>query len=1007
MTNNILQVLIVLGASLFFFLPYVIDAQSGPLDDIETWARDLSNKYSSIATDILRTEEFQNYLNERGSTENQGSTYTIRTRNGTREAMDLASVLEGIISSKTDLVKNMLSTMEDAISDYTRDDGGSPQYIDSSDPNDVAQLNLASSPPFPVPVDKSQSVIKFAPNVDRTSAEMEDHLFISQNLDSVFRDNVDKTTWQYFGSQQGFQRQFPGREWSQNDDGEYQSFDPRLRPWYVGSTSGPKDVLILFDSSGSMGQNNRMAIAREATKTVLETLTVRDYVNVVMFSDSAEPSDCFSETLVRAIPRNVEKLKEFIDNTPANGGTDFVSAFETAFDVLEESQRQGQVSSCETIILFMTDGEASDPSSVIDNRITNDLPVSIFSYAFGSGAGSAVPRKIACNNNGLFAQIPDGGNLRGQMGNYYQYFAAGINNDEVVWTAPYYDASGLDLIVTASAPVYDRRVDPPSLFGVVGTDIQVSELLFEAYTLEEQKSYAFVVNEEGQVLAHPLLKPPSDYTAPPSYTDIADVENTPEIQTIRSRMINKSPGKTTDATVNRILPVGDLQYEGVRSNEYTASYYYRPIPSGPFSVAVVLANDDQQSFSWNSIGSNAVNDSYYHRIDLYLPDAFSVEGNENTGYTTRDTSTVKIAPRGFQEPYEYERFRETESSVEKFTRYMNGKSFTGSPPQLRPRVLTDIRLSRPIESSWMANYESYIKYQYYGSENGVFRAYPGHNLPKNFDNTLRPWYLRAVANTNTDTFGRLTVSTPYEDAADPNQNIVTISRRIAQPQSSSSALSGVMGVDFNFDTFYDDIGNTVDECRQDDYDCYLVDEAGMLVAHSSFLNDEDVSNVFMAQKEELNDVADYLEQNGALEEQEYSDLQTLQTIKYYKLQTGTRTFEVSNRCRTGQYGIAPLTNTNLYLVVAYNQAPGIGNCPQFSPSQDPIDVCSLPAEQGLETCPAFSLNDQQLANLRGGACDTVNSGSADGGIGSSSSGRATVHRALTVMSILAALWILF
>ena len=58
---------------------------------------------------------------------------------------------------------------------------------------------------------------------------------------------VIATRWQYFGSTAGLVRVFPGREWDTNFAGFYNDYDPRLRPWYIAATSGPKDVIIILD----------------------------------------------------------------------------------------------------------------------------------------------------------------------------------------------------------------------------------------------------------------------------------------------------------------------------------------------------------------------------------------------------------------------------------------------------------------------------------------------------------------------------------------------------------------------------------------------------------------------------------------------------------------------------------------------------------------------------------------------------------------------------------------
>ena len=48
-------------------------------------------------------------------------------------------------------------------------------------------------------------------------------------------------------------RAYPGRPWQRNVIGMREDFDPRFRPWFVGATSGPKDVVIVLDMSRSMG----------------------------------------------------------------------------------------------------------------------------------------------------------------------------------------------------------------------------------------------------------------------------------------------------------------------------------------------------------------------------------------------------------------------------------------------------------------------------------------------------------------------------------------------------------------------------------------------------------------------------------------------------------------------------------------------------------------------------------------------------------------------------------
>lgn len=61
-------------------------------------------------------------------------------------------------------------------------------------------------------------------------------------------------------------------------------YDPRVRPWYVAASSGPKDVVVIVDISGSMDDNGRLALAQDAVKSVLDTMNEHTFVNIVLFS---------------------------------------------------------------------------------------------------------------------------------------------------------------------------------------------------------------------------------------------------------------------------------------------------------------------------------------------------------------------------------------------------------------------------------------------------------------------------------------------------------------------------------------------------------------------------------------------------------------------------------------------------------------------------------------------------------------------------------------------------
>ena len=83
-----------------------------------------------------------------------------------------------------------------------------------------------------------------------------------------------KVKWQYFGSTEGISTMFPAARVSKC--GKY---DNRIRPWYVTTaTPSPKNIVILLDSSTSIGLDHNIDAAKDTAKLVVNTLNPQDKV---------------------------------------------------------------------------------------------------------------------------------------------------------------------------------------------------------------------------------------------------------------------------------------------------------------------------------------------------------------------------------------------------------------------------------------------------------------------------------------------------------------------------------------------------------------------------------------------------------------------------------------------------------------------------------------------------------------------------------------------------------
>lgn len=345
--------------------------------------------------------------------------------------------------------------------------------------------------------DFTASTVSLAPDKDRMfpgslSEKEKDSICSSLPADNymIGAYETSKTYWEtrykvlppqmYYGNDDGMFRFYPGV--LQDCPYGESEYDPRVRPWYVAASSGPKDIILVLDTSGSMENADRMSIMKDAAKRVVNTLGVSDYFSVIEFNGSANTISNNVNLLQRATADNKANAIANIDKLKPKGATNFFSGFDLAFKTFSDSETDELSSGCNKAILFLTDGEMGDNKDVLFQLLDNKAAdytdngksaPAIFTYSFGSGADSVVPKEIACRYDGVWSEVKDGGDLAQSMGAYYKYFAnaGGMSEDDfVAWVAPYEYSTTGELGTTASAPVYDRSVNPPILAGVVGLD---------------------------------------------------------------------------------------------------------------------------------------------------------------------------------------------------------------------------------------------------------------------------------------------------------------------------------------------------------------------------------------------------------------------------------------------------------------------------------------------------------------------------------------------------------
>eukprot|EP00440_Ansanella_granifera_P038361 gb/GFBE01041622.1/.p1 GENE.gb/GFBE01041622.1/~~gb/GFBE01041622.1/.p1 ORF type:complete len:735 (+),score=169.57 gb/GFBE01041622.1/:1-2205(+) len=310
--------------------------------------------------------------------------------------------------------------------------------------------------------------------------------------------NRERIGYQYFSDQDsGAYVGWPNTDWCPNN------YDPRYRPWYAAGATGPKDVVIVVDVSGSMQTAGRSNLARQATKAILDTLTWKDFATIILFNSDIDA--VFSTKMVSVTDEQRDAMKSWVDRGDWNHeGTNFQAAMlgerddlPGAFKIIRDSVSQGQTSMCQKIVMFLTDGQAEFTEG--DYQRTQELATQyhavIFTYALGSGADASVSKRLACDNNGIFYPVPDNADLATVMADYYKYFADGQQSCTPSFVE-YTDAVTGTSLVAGCLPMYDRTNPRPALLGVSCMDIN---MLADVEQLKKAESWAETISIASDV----------------------------------------------------------------------------------------------------------------------------------------------------------------------------------------------------------------------------------------------------------------------------------------------------------------------------------------------------------------------------------------------------------------------------------------------------------------------------------------------------------------------------
>lgn len=186
----------------------------------------------------------------------------------------------------------------------------------------------------------------------------------------------------------------------------------------------PKDVLFVFDKSGSMS-GEKIEQAKGALRYVLGQLNREDRFNLIYFSDGVNP---VFDAMRPASADNTAAARSAVEGLTADGGTDINSALSQGSDMLRGGGKQ-ELGSRPRYVVFLTDGQPTVGETNIDSIVANakgkfDAGVKLFVFGVGYDVNTTLLDSLSYNHHGSASYVTEGENIEVKVSQFYSKIAS-------------------------------------------------------------------------------------------------------------------------------------------------------------------------------------------------------------------------------------------------------------------------------------------------------------------------------------------------------------------------------------------------------------------------------------------------------------------------------------------------------------------------------------------------------------------------------------------------------
>ncbi|KNC33688.1 VWFA and cache domain-containing protein [Lucilia cuprina] len=804
---------------------------------------------------------------------------------------------------------------------------------------------------------------------------------------------------------------------SRSDDASdsYMKFYNDLHFRYLYTSAIQNKYVFLLLDVGSAMSGELLELAKTYISNILQLLTPNDLLSLVCVSDEIENMlllEASSYDAANGLYATTRERKEEILNyinslTLSRALTNHSLGFEYSFRMISRLQNASLISSQNPIeFVYITRGlliNFSDSRHVLNvmakGQRSLQKPIVI------NACGVVLDEKRIMYEKQFLTEI--------SSQNYTKY-----DIDTKDWYKPEHTLSGKlfmltktqqDVIIQAATAIFAKDFQEPHIqktwqvhtpiveansrdsivslthvvlpFGVVGVDLYLSDLIEDIISYQQQQqqfsmnskneySYAFLIEADGNTLAHPAFPRPFTQNQTPFPVDIQYLENSTDFSEIRQKILTQENGNLSTSiylTKNRkqekylrtyqwhnILGIYILCLVNTRKYEEPAiTKEIKPVLS-PLPAALPLTL--KHFSSKNNIPLYHHSEDYeeyytsldllYHRLDLLPPRDTANLCRYFRQIATMDSATLFLSSLAFESPFTFLHNNRMSSSqsqlhtVESIMAYLKDTTGLLANPGLRPQIRQEVNALynamqhlKKRHQDARGSLRNYIIRRYIASVNGVLQVFPGCLLNNNYDPSQRPWYRKAIQHP-----GKIITTEPYLDAAGSGY-IITIAHTIFEGKSNAlhsierDQPVAIVALDLPYAYFYKIILDSTPLCQMHNIKCLLFENEGYLIAHPSMLEPKSsIKNQrrpheHLTHKESYlaNDILNHKNLVRKLACANYQN-RTLQRFYIFNTSLNEILTNVVHGERT-KYAIALLKGSNIFAAVLNSTCDGGAFCP--------------------------------------------------------------------------------